>query len=105
MDTLKDIKMAGPSITKLEKEIISEMMDTGWDDYKYVEKFETEFAKWHERKYCLMTPNCTQAIHLLLLALGIKGGDEVIVPECTWTATAAPIISLVVARKQPCERI
>ena len=91
MDTLKDIKMAGPSITKLEKEIISEMMDTGWDDYKYVEKFETEFAKWHERKYCLMTPNCTQAIHLLLLALGIKGGDEVIVPAQTWISTAETV--------------
>ena len=41
-----------------------------------------------------MTPNCTTAIHLLLTALGIKEGDEVIVPECTWIATAAPITYL-----------
>jgi perosamine synthetase len=38
-----------------------------------------------------MTPNCTTAIHLLLTALGVGDGDEVIVPECTWIASAAPI--------------
>jgi perosamine synthetase len=85
------IPMAGPSITNFEKQVISDMMDRGWDNYEYVEKFESEFAAWHGRKYCLMTPCCTHAIHLLILALGIKDGDEVIVPECTWTATAAPI--------------
>ena len=38
-----------------------------------------------------MTPCCTHAIHLLLLTLGIKEGDEIIVPECTWTGSVAPI--------------
>ena len=41
-----------------------------------------------------MTPNCTTSIHLLLTGLGVKPGDEVIVPECTWIATAAPITYL-----------
>ena len=72
------ISMAGPSITNFEKQVISDMMDRGWDNYEYVEKFESEFAAWHGRKYCLMTPCCTHAIHLLILALGIKDGDEVI---------------------------
>jgi perosamine synthetase len=88
---MKPIQMAGPWITDLEKKTVADMMDIGWDNYDYVEKFEPAFAKWHGRKYCLMTPCCTHAIHLLLLALGIKKGDEVIVPECTWTATAAPV--------------
>jgi len=83
--------MAGPWITDLEKKTVSDMMKNGWDNYDYVEKFEPAFAKWHDRKYCLMTPCCTHAIHLLLLTLDIKEGDEVIVPECTWTATAAPV--------------
>jgi perosamine synthetase len=83
--------MAGPSITDLEKEVVAEMMEHGWDNYDYVEKFESAFAHWHGRKYCLMTPCCTHAIDLLLLTLGISEGDEVIVPECTWTATAAPV--------------
>ena len=83
--------MAGPWITDLEKKTVTDMMEHGWDNYDYVEKFEPAFAEWHGRKYCLMTPCCTHAIHLLLLALDIKEGDEVIVPECTWTATAAPV--------------
>jgi perosamine synthetase len=88
---MKPIQMAGPWITDLEKKTVADMMENGWDNYDYVEKFEPAFAKWHDRKYCLMTPCCTHAIHLLLLALDIKEGDEVIVPECTWTATAAPV--------------
>lgn len=83
--------MASPWITDLEKKTVADMMNTGWDNYDYVEKLEPAFAKWHNRKYALMTPCCTHAIHLLLLALDIKEGDEIIVPECTWTATAAPV--------------
>ncbi|MBI2053684.1 MAG: DegT/DnrJ/EryC1/StrS family aminotransferase [Candidatus Sungbacteria bacterium] len=66
-------------------------MKTGWKSYEYVEKFQPEFAAYHGRKFGIMTPNCTQAIHLLLLALGVKEGDEVIIPECTWTGSSAPI--------------
>ncbi|SVE20285.1 uncharacterized protein METZ01_LOCUS473139, partial [marine metagenome] len=80
---MKPIQMAGPWITDLDKRIVADMMQNGWDNYEYVEKFEQAFAEWHGRKYCLMTPCCTHAIHLLLLALNIKEGDEVIVPECT----------------------
>jgi len=85
-------KMASPWITQHEKNLVAEMMDSGWDNYKYVENFEPKFAKWHDRKYALMTPCCTHALHLLLLALDIKDGDEVIAPECTWTGSIAPII-------------
>ena len=63
---------AGPSITNLEKEIVSNMMANGWDNYNYVEKFEREFANFHDRKFCLMTPSCTLAIYLTLKTLGIK---------------------------------
>lgn len=91
---MKSRLMAGPWITDFEREIVADALkEENWYEgrYDYVEKFEKEFAKFHERKYALMTPNCTQAIHLLLLALGIKENDEVIVPECTWTGTSAPI--------------
>jgi perosamine synthetase len=88
------IELAGPWITDFERQVVADMMLNGWNNYHYVEKFEKEFAEWHNRKYALMTPCCTHAIHLILLSLGIKEGDEVIVPECTWTATAAPITYL-----------
>ena len=86
--------MFGPWITDVERNMVADDLSEEGSYEKrsyYIEKFEKEFAKYHDRKYALMTPNCTQAIHLLLLSLGIKKGDEVIVPECTWTATAAPI--------------
>ena len=86
-----NIKMAGPWITEHEKKLVNKMMDNGWDDYKYVEEFEEKFAEWHDRKYCLMTTCGTHAIHLLLLAMGISENDEVIVPDCTWTGSVAPV--------------
>ena len=87
-------ELFGPSITDHEIETVMDAMKNGWygeKKYRYVEKFEAEFARYHDRNYALMTPNCTTAIHLILLALGIGPGDEVIVPECTWIASATHI--------------
>lgn len=88
------IYMAGPWVTQHEIDVVTDCMRNGWYNYGYVEKFEREFAEYHGRKYGLMTPNCTTAIHLLLTAIGVGEGDEVIVPECTWIASAAPITYL-----------
>jgi perosamine synthetase len=90
---MKKIFMAGPWVTEHEVKIVEDALRNGWyeDAYHYVETFEREFARYHDRKYGIMTPNCTSAIHLLLSAMGISEGDEVIVPECTWIATAAPV--------------
>lgn len=87
------IYTAGPWITEREKEAVQDAMDNwyGEDKYYYCETFESEFAEWHNRTYGLMTPNCTSAIHLLLRAIGIEPGDEVIVPECTWIGSTAGI--------------
>jgi len=93
---MEPIYMAGPSITEHEVAIVADAMRNGWYEkpYYYVETFQKEFAAYHDRRFGLMTPNCTTAIHLLLTALGIGEGDEVIVPECTWIASAAPITYL-----------
>jgi perosamine synthetase len=91
---MEPIYMAGPWITEHEIKTVVDCMRNGWYNYHYVETFQKEFAAYHNRKYGIMTPNCTTAIHLLLTAMGIKEGDEVIVPECTWIATAAPVTYL-----------
>ena len=91
---MEPIYMAGPWITEHEIRVVEDCMRHGWYNYDYVERFQREFAQYHDRKFGIMTPNCTTAIHLLLTALGIQDGDEVIVPECTWIATAAPITYL-----------
>ncbi len=90
MDNL--IPNCAPWVTDFEKEIVNKAM-SDWDEkpYYYCELFESEFAKYHDRKFALMTPNCTSALHLLLAGLGISHKDEVIVPECTWIATTAPV--------------
>lgn len=89
---MSEIYMAGPWMTELEERIVLDAVRNGWygkQAYHYVELFEAEFAKYHERKYALMTPNCTTALHLLLAGLGIGEGDDVIVPECTWVGSTA----------------
>lgn len=90
--SLRSLPMAGPWITSVERKIVADCMKRGWFDYNYVERFEKEFSAHHGRSFGLMTPNCTSALHLLLLGLGVGPGDEVIVPECTWIASAAPIV-------------
>ena len=87
--------MAGPWITEHEIKIVEKAMRDWYEEpYFYCEEFQKVFGEYHDRKYALMTPNCTTSIHLLLTGLGIKPGDEVIVPECTWIATSAPITYL-----------
>lgn len=94
--SMKKIFTSGPWITDHEIKIVEDAMRNGWYEkaYDYCETFQKEFAAYHGRRYGIMTPNCTSAIHLLLTALGISPSDEVIVPECTWIATAAPVTYL-----------
>lgn len=88
---MNPIYMAGPWITEHEVRTVEDAMRNGWYEhaYDYCEKFQREFAAYHRRNYGIMTPNCTSAIHLVLAALGIGPGDEVILPECTWIASGA----------------
>jgi perosamine synthetase len=89
-----DIYMAGPWITELEERVVLDALRNGWygkNAYHYVETFEAEFSKYHDRKFALMTPNCTTALHLLLAGLGIGEDDEVIAPDCTWVGSVACI--------------
>lgn len=91
---MSEMHMAGPWITELEEEIVLDAVRNGWygkQAYHYVELFEADFAKYHNRKYALMTPSCTTALHLLLAGLGIGEGDEVIAPDCTWVGSVACI--------------
>lgn len=53
--------------------------------------FEKAFAKYCDRKYCIGVGNGLDALFLALKALGIKHGDEVIVPSNTYIATALAV--------------
>lgn len=60
----------------------------------YVEYFQALFAEYVGSKYAVATSSCTGALHLGLAALGIGPGDEVILADTNWIATAAPIVYL-----------
>jgi perosamine synthetase len=57
-----------------------------------VAAFEEAFARRHKVRYGLATTSCTTALHLILVALGIGPGDEVIVPAFTWVSTANVVL-------------
>ena len=57
-----------------------------------VEKFERDFAHFHDARYCLAVANGTVAIETALRALGMEPGDEVIVPALTFVASASAVL-------------
>lgn len=87
------ILTAGPSVSCLEKYYTYDATKNGWNNQwsKYIKQFEKEFADYLGVKYALTTSCCTGALHLSLLALGVGSGDEVIVPDLTWVASAQVI--------------
>ena len=57
-----------------------------------VREFEQIFAKRHGVKHAMAVTSATTALHLALVAIGIKEGDEVIVPAFTWISTANVVL-------------
>ncbi|NLG06615.1 MAG: DegT/DnrJ/EryC1/StrS family aminotransferase [Candidatus Pacebacteria bacterium] len=72
-------------IPKNAKKYLNDCVESTWisGQGRYVEKFEKEFAKFIGKKYAVSTNSGTSALHLALLALDIKAGDEVILPALT----------------------
>lgn len=90
---MEHIPVSGPWITEKEIAYVTEAVSSAWYDRANVfhQRFEERFADYLGVRYAVTLPSCTAAIHLALAALGIGPGDEVIVPDITWIATAAPI--------------
>jgi len=90
---MKRYPVAGPSITEREIRYVTDAVINGWYENcnLYIDRFERGFADYVGTRYAVSLPSCTSAIHLSLAALGIGPGDEVIVPDATWIASAAPI--------------
>ncbi len=61
-------------------------------DGPILRKFEKEFCKFTGSKYAIGVSNATSALHLSLKSLGIKKGDEVIIPNITFVATANAVL-------------
>jgi perosamine synthetase len=84
------IPISKPYIGAREKELVLNALDSGWVSSigKFIDEFEANFARYCGTKYAIAVSNGTTGLHLALAALGLKPGDEVIIPDLTFVATA-----------------
>jgi perosamine synthetase len=84
------IPISKPSIGIRERELVMDALDSGWVSSigKYIDEFEEKFARYCGTEYALAVSNGTTGLHLALATLGLKAGDEVIIPDLTFVATA-----------------
>jgi perosamine synthetase len=92
----KKIFYTRPSITELEIRYATDAATNGWGEncYDYIIQFENSFKEHLGVEYAIATSSCTGALHMGLAALEIGPGDEVILADTNWIATAAPIVHL-----------
>lgn len=85
-----------PSITDLEVRYAADAVANGWGErcYEYIERFEGDFKTHLGVKHAIATSSCTGALHMGMAALGIGPGDEVVLANTNWIATAAPVLHL-----------
>jgi perosamine synthetase len=84
------IPISKPVIGPRERELVLDALDSGWVSSigKYIDEFEANFARYCGTDYALAVSNGTTGLHLALAALGLQAGDEVIIPDLTFVATA-----------------
>lgn len=93
MNRKKFLVFGSPLIEDQEINEVVASMKTGWlGTGPKVKKFEEMFSAYKDTKYAMALNSCTAGLHLAMLAIGIKPGDEVIVPTMTFAATANSVI-------------
>ena len=87
---MKRISVAEPKLYGNEKTYVLDCLDSTWISSigKYIGAFEKIFAEFCGVKHAIATNNGTTALHLALVVLGLKPGDEVLIPTVTYIATA-----------------
>jgi len=92
-DPSPEIPSAGPWITEKEVAYVADACARGWYDnwHGYLDRFEQAARELTGNRFAIATSSCTGALHIAMAALGLKPGDEVIVPETTWIATVTGV--------------
>lgn len=85
-----------PSITELEIRYANDAAANGWGErcYEYIERFERLFRQHLGVRHAIATSSATGALHMGMAGLGIGPGDEIILADINWIASAAPIVHL-----------
>ncbi|MCK4734756.1 MAG: DegT/DnrJ/EryC1/StrS family aminotransferase [Methanophagales archaeon] len=87
------IPLLRPYFDSEELEEIQKVLDSGWvSQGPKVKEFEDKIAEYLGVKYAIAVTNCTSALHLSLLSIGVKEGDEVLVADYTFPATGHAVL-------------
>jgi perosamine synthetase len=83
------LPLTRPHFDEKDLTYVKKCLESGWATQgPMVTSFERQVGDLHMARYALATTSCTAALHLATLALGLKPGDEVIVPAFTWVTSA-----------------
>jgi perosamine synthetase len=83
------IPITKPCFGDEERQALVRPLDAGWVvQGPEVARFEQKFSAFTGARHSIATSSCTTALHVAVAALGLRPGDEVIVPAFTWVATA-----------------
>lgn len=87
---LPRIPVAAPALIGRERDYVLECLDSSWisSSGRFIGDFERAFADYCGARHAITVNNGTTALHLALAGLGIGPGDEVVVPDLTYIATA-----------------
>jgi len=85
-----------PSITDLEIGYAADAVAHGWGErcYEWIGRFERLFREHLGVGHAIATSSCTGALHMGLAGLDVGPGDEVILADINWIASAAPVVHL-----------
>jgi dTDP-4-amino-4,6-dideoxygalactose transaminase len=93
-DNSMEVPFFIPLITDEDKEVIKKALDsTLLTSGSKLEKFERDFARFTGVKYAIGVSNATAALQLSLRILKIGKGDEVLIPDLTFIATASSVLN------------
>jgi dTDP-4-amino-4,6-dideoxygalactose transaminase len=83
------IPITKPCFGEEERQALVRPLDSGWVvQGPEVARFEQKFSAFTGARHSIATSSCTTALHVAVASLGLRPGDEVIVPAFTWVATA-----------------
>lgn len=92
----RTIPLAAPDLSDVERDYVMRAIETGWisGTGPFLSDFEHRFAEKIDRPYVVALANGTVALELILRAMNIGPGDQVIVPALTFAAPAASVLAV-----------